>query len=53
MDRRAVRQELAKRREELAGIAGMAAKGVPMLTDDGDPVPDPRVLRRAMEYANK
>ncbi|MCP5550360.1 MAG: dihydroorotase [Akkermansiaceae bacterium] len=37
--------------EELAGIAGMAAKGVPMLTDDGSPVPDPRVLRRAMEYA--
>jgi len=37
--------------EELAAIAGMAAKGVPMLTDDGDPVPDPRLLRRAMEYA--
>ena len=37
--------------EELAAIAGMAAKGVPMLTDDGSPVPDPRLLRRAMEYA--
>jgi len=39
--------------EELAGIAGMAAKGVPMLTDDGDPVADPRLLRRAMEYARE
>ncbi|NNE92272.1 MAG: dihydroorotase [Verrucomicrobiales bacterium] len=38
--------------EELAGIAGMAAKGVPMLTDDGDPVPCAALLRRAMEYAN-
>ncbi|MCB1064910.1 MAG: dihydroorotase [Verrucomicrobiae bacterium] len=37
--------------EELAAIAGMAAKGVPMLTDDGSPVVDPRLLRRAMEYA--
>lgn len=37
--------------EELAAIAGMAAKGVPMLTDDGDPVADTRLLRRAMEYA--
>ncbi len=37
--------------EELAGIAGMAAKGVPMLTDDGDPVPSEQLLRRAMEYA--
>jgi dihydroorotase len=37
--------------EELAAIAGMAAKGAPMLTDDGEPVTDPRLLRRAMEYA--
>lgn len=37
--------------EELAAIAGMAAKGVPMLTDDGDAVADSRLLRRAMEYA--
>lgn len=37
--------------EELASIAGMAAKGVPMLTDNGDAVADPRLLRRAMEYA--
>lgn len=36
---------------ELAGIAGMAARGVPFLTDDGDAVSDPRLLRRAMEYA--
>ena len=38
--------------KELAGIAGMRNKGVLMLTDDGDAVPDPQVLRRAMEYAN-
>jgi len=38
--------------EELAGISGMKAKGVAFLTDDGDPVPDPMVLRRAMEYAD-
>ena len=38
--------------EELAGIAGMADAGVPMLTDDGDPVPCPNLLKRAMDYAN-
>ncbi len=37
--------------KELAGIAGMHAKGVPVLTDDGSPVSNPVVLRRAMEYA--
>lgn len=37
--------------EEIAAIAGMAARGAPMLTDDGEPVSDPRLLRRAMEYA--
>lgn len=37
--------------EELSAIAGLAAKGVPLLTDDGDAVADPRLLRRAMEYA--
>jgi dihydroorotase len=37
--------------EDLAGIAGMAAKGAPVLTDDGSPVSNPQVLRRAMEYA--
>ncbi len=36
---------------ELAGIAGMKAQGVVFLTDDGSPVENPRVLRRAMEYA--
>lgn len=37
--------------EELAGIAGMKAAGCVMLTDDGFPVNNPQVLRRAMEYA--
>jgi dihydroorotase len=37
--------------EELAGIAGMKAAGAVMLTDDGFPVNNPQVLRRAMEYA--
>ncbi|MCW0216941.1 MAG: dihydroorotase [Prosthecobacter sp.] len=37
--------------EELAGIAGMKAAGAVMLTDDGFPVDNPQVLRRAMEYA--
>lgn len=37
--------------EELAGIAGMKAAGAVMLTDDGSPVDNPQVLRRAMEYA--
>lgn len=37
--------------EELAAIAGMKGRGAVMLTDDGDPVSNPQVLRRAMEYA--
>ena len=37
--------------QELAAIAGMKAKGVPMITDDGNPVSNANVLRRAMEYA--
>ncbi len=37
--------------EELAGIAGMKTAGVALLTDDGSPVENPQVLRRAMEYA--
>lgn len=37
--------------QELAGIAGMKAAGAVMLTDDGSPVDNPQVLRRAMEYA--
>jgi len=39
--------------EELAGIAGMKGRGVAYLTDDGDPVSNPQVLRRAMEYAKQ
>lgn len=38
---------------ELAGIAGMKAAGAVMLTDDGYPVNNPQVLRRAMEYARE
>lgn len=37
--------------EELAGIAAMKKAGIVMLTDDGAPVDNPQVLRRAMEYA--
>jgi len=39
--------------KELAGIAGMKAKGVPVITDDGDPVENSMVLLRAMEYAKR
>ena len=39
--------------EELAGIAGMRDLGVVMLTDDGDPVANPLLLKRAMEYATE
>ena len=38
---------------ELAGIAGMKGAGAVMLTDDGYPVDNPQVLRRAMEYARE
>tara|TARA_R110002096_G_scaffold403766_3_gene601335 strand:- start:40976 stop:42274 length:1299 start_codon:yes stop_codon:yes gene_type:complete len=37
--------------EELAGISGMKSAGVALLTDDGSPIENPQVLRRAMEYA--
>jgi dihydroorotase len=37
--------------EEIAAIAGMKEAGIVMLTDDGDPVANANVLRRAMEYA--
>ncbi|MFB6344445.1 MAG: dihydroorotase [bacterium] len=37
--------------EELAEIGDMKAKGAPLITDDGDPVANARVMRRAMEYA--
>ena len=39
--------------KELAGIAGMQALGVKMLTDDGDTTSDPAVLMRAMQYATE
>lgn len=39
--------------KELAGISGMRELGVLMLTDDGDPVVDPSMLKRAMEYATE
>ena len=35
----------------IAEIAEMAEQGAVMLSDDGSPVDDPYVLRRAMEYA--
>ncbi|WP_050029438.1 dihydroorotase [Verrucomicrobium sp. BvORR034] len=37
--------------KELAAIGAMKAAGVVMITDDGYPVSNPVVLRRAMEYA--
>lgn len=39
--------------QELAAIAGMKAAGCVMITDDGFPVDNPQVLRRAMEYARE
>ncbi|MEM9015908.1 MAG: dihydroorotase [Verrucomicrobiota bacterium] len=44
---------LTKKRagETLAGYSGMAARGVPMLTDSNAAVPCPDLLRRCMEYA--
>ena len=39
--------------KELAGIDGMRALGVKMLTDDGDTTGDPAVLMRAMQYATE
>lgn len=39
--------------KELAGIDGMRAAGVRMLTDDGDTTGDPAVLFRAMQYAKE
>lgn len=41
----------ARHGKELAGIDGMRALGVKMLTDDGDTTGDPAVLLRAMQYA--
>ncbi len=39
--------------KEMAGIEGMRALGVRMLTDDGDTTGDPAILRRAMQYATE
>ncbi len=39
--------------EQLAAIADMKARGAVMITDDGYPVRNPLVLRRAMEYARE
>ena len=39
--------------KEMAGIAGMVGAGVRMITDDGSPVENPQMLRRAMEYARE
>ncbi len=39
--------------KEMAGIDGMRALGVTMLTDDGDTTGDPSVLLRAMQYASE
>ena len=36
---------------EMAAIKGMLDAGVVMLTDDGDAVPNPALLRQAMQYA--
>lgn len=38
---------------EMASIAGMVGAGVRMITDDGSPVQNPQMLRRAMEYARE
>jgi dihydroorotase len=38
---------------QLAAIDAMRARGVKMLTDDGDSTGDPAVLYRAMEYAGE
>jgi dihydroorotase len=40
-----------RRGEELAPLAEMAALGVRIFTDDGRGVQDPRLMRRALEYA--
>lgn len=39
--------------KEMAAISGMKDAGVVMITDDGSPVENPQLLRRAMEYARE
>ena len=38
--------------KQLADIADMHRQGAVMITDDGDPVADPYLFRRALEYAH-
>ena len=38
--------------QQLADIADMHRQGAVMITDDGDPVADPYLFRRALEYAS-
>jgi len=40
----------ARAGKELAGIRELAEAGVVIFTDDGDPVRDSRIMRRALEY---
>ena len=42
---------IGRRGEELSPFAELAAAGVRLLTDDGDGVQDPLLMRRALEYA--
>lgn len=44
---------MGRKGAELAPIADMKSRGAVMITDDGDPVSNPLVLRRAMEYARE
>lgn len=46
---------VSKNREgkDMAGIDGMRAAGVKMLTDDGDTTSNPSLLYRAMQYASE
>ncbi len=43
----------AREGKEMAAISGMKDAGVVMITDDGSPVENPQLLRRAMEYARE
>jgi dihydroorotase len=40
-----------RRGRELADMSGLAAVGVIGFSDDGDPVPTPELMRRALEYS--
>jgi dihydroorotase len=43
---------VGRKGERLAPMAELAAMGVRLFTDDGAPVRDARIMRRAMEYAS-